>query len=531
VVAAGIAVLVVLALCSSWSALTTWVRLKFVAQLQEELSCDLLRAYLSREYVWFLNRNISRLAQTVLVEVSVVVISCLFCVMRLLSRMVVIVCILAGLVYMNPWVALLTACLLASAYGLIFLNLRARLTEIGGQRIRAEEMRHKLTWEALASVKTNIVLQRDEFFLRRFEHHCRQAFRLTSVQSGLGELPRFLLEFVAFGSVIGMILVIFYQNGDIRSAIPVVSVFTFAAYRLLPALQQSFAYATSIRSNQVSLRHLHAELRGEQASLRCIQPAPQPMAFEQHVVLQSLKFTYPGSDKGVLNGIQLTIKKNTTVAFVGSTGAGKTTLIDLLLGLLQPVSGEIRVDGRVLTPSNIREWQKNLGYVPQDIYLMDDSIRCNIAYGIAPESIDDAAVRRASQVANLHDFVETLPQGYSTEVGDRGVRLSGGQRQRIGIARALYHDPNVLILDEATSSLDGLTEAAVMEAVGKLSNKKTIVLIAHRLATVKGADHIFYLENGIVSGQGTFEELLSENANFRAMSLHGSSSDDAKRGD
>lgn len=520
VVIAGVGVLLVLAGCNLWSAVTSWLSLKLMAWLQQDLCCRLLGNYLAREYVWFLNRNISRLAQTVLLEVTIVVVSCLFALMRLISRLVVIACILVGLIYLNPWVALLTACLLSSAYGLIFLNLRARLGAIGKQRIRAEEMRHKLTWESLSSVKTNIVLQRDQFFLRRFERHCKEAFHLTAIQAGLAEIPRYLLEFIAFGSVIGMILLIFYQNGDLRSAIPAVSVFTFASYRLLPALQQSFAYATSIRTNQVSLDHLHTELCRGREDLRPADAADSVLPFNHRMHIKTVTFKYPGAAKPVLNGIELEIEKNKTVAFVGSTGAGKTTLVDIILGLLNPDGGCVSIDEQALDVSNLRSWQKNLGYVPQDIYLMDDSISSNIAYGIAPEDIDHEAVVKASRIASLHDFITTLPLGYETEVGDRGVRLSGGQRQRIGIARALYHDPGVLILDEATSSLDGLTEAAVMEAVGKLANKKTIILIAHRLATVREADRIFFLENGLVSDQGTFSELTERNSAFRAMAAH-----------
>ncbi len=219
-------------------------------------------------------------------------------------------------------------------------------------------------------------------------------------------------------------------------------------------------------------------------------------------------------------GLSLTIPARTTVGIVGGTGAGKTTAVDLLLGLLEPQAGEIRVDGVAVTAGNLRAWQNAIGYVPQQIFLIDDSVSANIAFGQPKRKIDQAAVERAARIAELHDFVTTeMPQGYDTLVGERGVRLSGGQRQRIGIARALYHDPDVLILDEATSALDNLTEKAVMDAVHNLGHAKTIVLIAHRLSTVRDCDTIFMLERGALIAEGSYDELLEHSREFRAMAV------------
>jgi ABC-type multidrug transport system fused ATPase/permease subunit len=221
-----------------------------------------------------------------------------------------------------------------------------------------------------------------------------------------------------------------------------------------------------------------------------------------------------------LAGLSLQVWAKTTVGIVGGTGAGKTTAVDVLLGLLQPQTGTLRVDGTAITQANLRSWQRAVGYVPQQIFLIDDSVGANIAFGIPLEDRDQAAIEAAARVANLHDFVlSDLPQGYDTHVGERGVRLSGGQRQRIGIARALYHNPEVLILDEATSALDNLTERAVMEAVHTLGRQKTIIMIAHRLSTVRNCDRIFLLEQGRVSAAGTYEELVAGSEVFRRMAV------------
>jgi ABC-type multidrug transport system fused ATPase/permease subunit len=246
--------------------------------------------------------------------------------------------------------------------------------------------------------------------------------------------------------------------------------------------------------------------------------AAVPLRLTERLELEGMRYAYPKSERGALDGLDLAIDARTTVGIVGGTGAGKTTTVDVILGLLAPQAGELRVDGVPVTEANRRGWQNAIGYVPQSIFLTDDSVAANIAFGLPADEIDHAAVERAAKIAELHNFVmDELPEGYATQVGERGVRLSGGQRQRIGIARALYHDPDVLILDEATSALDNLTEKAVMDAVHNLGHAKTIILIAHRLSTVRDCDMIFMLERGRVVARGSYDELLESSQKFRAM--------------
>ena len=243
-----------------------------------------------------------------------------------------------------------------------------------------------------------------------------------------------------------------------------------------------------------------------------------PLPFKDKLELRNVAFQYPETDTPVIKDFSLTIKANTSVAFVGSTGSGKTTTVDILLGLLEPKTGQLVVDGVEVTEDNVAGWQKNLGYVPQLIYLNDDTIARNIAFGVHPTQLDMAAVERAAKLANIHDFItEELPQGYETPVGERGIRLSGGQRQRLGIARALYHNPEVLVLDEATSALDGVTEDSIFNAVDDIGKSKTIVMIAHRISTVRNCHVIYVLEKGRIVAQGTYDELLASSAKFRAI--------------
>jgi ATP-binding cassette, subfamily B, bacterial PglK len=250
--------------------------------------------------------------------------------------------------------------------------------------------------------------------------------------------------------------------------------------------------------------------------------ATPPLPFKHSLDLRNLVFSYPEAKEAAIKKLNLSLKANSSIAFVGSTGSGKTTLVDIILGLLTPDEGELAVDGVAITPKNVRNWQRNLGYVPQHIYLSDNSIAQNIAFGIPKDKIDLTAVEKAARIANLHDFIiNDLPGGYETIVGERGIRLSGGQRQRIGIARALYHDPAVLILDEATSALDNVTEESVFEAIRNVAKSKTAIMIAHRISTVRDCDVIYVIEQGRIVSQGSYEELLGSSDRFRALAQAG----------
>jgi ABC-type multidrug transport system fused ATPase/permease subunit len=304
--------------------------------------------------------------------------------------------------------------------------------------------------------------------------------------------------------------------------IPTLGIFAFSVLRLLPSLQQVYASLASIRSGTAVLDHIHEDYTPILDQL-APQPAAAatlvaPLALTSALELKGLDYAYSAAGRPAVRGIDIRIPARTTIGIVGGTGAGKTTLIDLILGLLTPQAGEIVVDGVAITEANLRAWQRSLGYVPQSIYLTDDTIARNIAFGVPADRIDMQAVERAARIAALHDFVvQDLPKGYETLVGERGVRLSGGQRQRIGIARALYSDPSLLILDEATSALDNITERVVMEAVQNIRADKTIIIIAHRLTTVRQCDAIFLLEKGQVASVGTYDELVAQNETFRKM--------------
>ena len=333
----------------------------------------------------------------------------------------------------------------------------------------------------------------------------------------LGDLPRFAVEAIAFGGMIIVVLYLMSQEGNFANIVPIVVLYAFAGYRLLPALQSIYTDLTALRFVGPTVDGIYDDLK----SLKKVIHKDEniSLSLKKSITLSNISYNYPNAKKTALKNISFEIPARETVAIVGATGSGKTTVVDIILGLIEAQEGILKIDDKTITRDNRASWQQSIGYVPQQIYLSDDTIAGNIAFGLNdPNKINQKAVEKAAKIANLHEFIiNELPHKYNTTVGERGIRLSGGQRQRIGIARALYHNPQVLILDEATSALDNLTEQAVMDAVYNLSNNNiTIIMIAHRLSTVKNCDTIFLLEKGELKGQGSFEKLIETNASFRA---------------
>ncbi len=515
----GIVVFFIILMSNALKALCLWLELRFIHFRLYEISRRLLFSYLSRPYVYFLNQNTSILGKNILQEVSLFTHNILRPCTQILSRLVVVFFILALLVVVDPLLAVVIASTLGGSYILLYYLVQRKLARLGEERFEANSLRSKAAAEAFGGVKDLKVLGRERLFLDQFSRH---AYRMEGnlVKNGLiSQLPSYIMEVLAFGGILIIVLYFLMIRQDIAQTLPVMALYAFAGYRLMPALQGIFSSVTLLRFNLPVLDTLYRDLAGIAGIPAAWQTSTAaPLAFRSRIDLDDITFTYPGADAPVVQGLTLSIEKNTSVGFMGPTGSGKTTTIDILLGLLPPQHGSLRIDGVALTPDTLQAWQKNIGYVPQAIFLSDDSMAANIAFGVPPQEIDLAAVERAARIANLHDFVmRDLPDGYATPIGEKGVRLSGGQRQRIGIARALYHDPEVLIMDEATSALDGVTEEAVIQAIRRLSGKKTIITIAHRLSTLKDCDLIYLMEKGKVVRQEPYEALGGFSENLRAV--------------
>ena len=480
----------------------------------------LLAHYLDQPYAWHLSRNSAGLGAAILSECDRVVGFALLPALKLLAQSVTLVFLIGFLVMVSPGVALAAALGIGGTYGLIFVFVRKRLTRLGGRQALANAGRYRVAQEAFGGIKDVKLMGLEARYGSTYDAPSRELVETATMSQTIGELPRFLLEAIAFGGLVLIILgLLIVQEARLADVLPTLGVFGFAVLKIFPAIQQIYHALTQMRFAAPVLTKLHDELRGSVPAAASVDSAVvAPLPVTRVLALEDLRFAYPAAGRAALDGLSLSIKANTTVGIVGGTGAGKTTAVDLILGLLTPDSGRITVDGTPLGPDTLRAWQNAIGYVPQQIFLTDDTVAANIAFGLPPEARDPAAIERAARLAELHDFViRDLPQGYDTEVGERGVRLSGGQRQRIGIARALYHDPAVLILDEATSALDNLTERAVMDAVRNLAHAKTIIMIAHRLTTVRACDTIFLIEYGKLVAEGTFDALIAGNETFRRM--------------
>ncbi len=513
-VALGSGALLALVISNAWMAATQWAQYRFVRGRTHALSTKLLKHYLFQPYVYFLRRNSGDLSKNVLAEVEQVTGGVLMPGLQLVTRAMVALVIVALLVALDPFLALLVTTVLGGLYGIFYIAVRRTLAGLGASRVAANTARYVAAGEALGAIKDVKLLGKEESFLSRFRKASSEITATVARAQIISDLPRYALETIAFGGVLLIALYLILRGDALQQVIPVLGLYAFAGYRLMPCLQQIFQALSKLRFGAAALENLHKELLGlgtQPVTSRSNGQRPSLLPLYHRLELEELTFTYPGAEAPTLKGITLSISANDTVGIMGPSGSGKTTLVDVILGLLRPEQGTLLVDGTPLTEHNLRAWQATLGYVPQHIYLSDESIAANIAFGVPPAEIDMKAVQHAARLAQIHEFVMSdLPERYWTVVGERGVRLSGGQRQRIGIARALYHDPALLVLDEATSSLDPETEAGVMAAIASLSGTRTILIIAHRESSLQGCDDILWLDSGRLmtqqpaSGAGTW---------------------------
>ncbi|MCV2881834.1 ABC transporter ATP-binding protein [Actibacterium sp. XHP0104] len=518
--------LLVVFISLTFRALGNYAIIRYSTMRGYTLSSRLLQAYLHQPYEWFLERNSAEVNKSILGEVQGLVARIIIPLVRLVGSLMMAAAIIVFLVVLDPLVAVFAAASLGGSYALIYLWLRKRLERLGKESLHANKQRFQLMQEATGGVKEVKLLGLEESYVRRFREPARLVARNAALSQVYSQLPRIALEALTFAILLGIVMTMLLRNGgDIAATIPTLGIFAFAVMRLLPTLQQVYASVSTIRNGAPVLDHIYDDYTDamEQAKEHpVVDRTGNKLPLKDKLELRDLSFSYGDNARAAVEGINLIIPARSTIGVVGGTGAGKTTLIDLMLGLLTPQGGEIVVDGQPLTRENMHSWRRTLGYVPQTIYLTDSTVAQNIAFGVPADKVDMEAVERASRIAALHDFVTSeLPQGYDTIVGERGVRLSGGQRQRIGIARALYHDPLLIIMDEATSALDNLTEREVMEAVQNVRNQKTIIMIAHRLSTVRNCDQIILLERGRIVSQGTFDELVEGNETFRKMASNG----------
>ena len=513
----GLGVLALFLAGNGCRAVTVWMCYRFSWGENHRLSQLLLRHYLRRPYKWFLHHNSADLTKNVIDEVGNVVVNVIQRVCMLMARGSLATLICIGLLLIDPLVAVTTALLLTLIYGIFYRLFQNRLTRLGQMRLDANHLRYKTVLEAISSIKEAKAPYRRDHFLKTYRRHSLQTTELLISGEMMGNLPGYLTEGLTVGAMLAVAVYFLATRGGANNALPEIALYFVAAIRLAPALQDMYRDLVKMKFYLPALERIHEELQDECSTDRGHRDV-RSLRLERAISLESVYYAYPGSEPDVIRDVCLEIPRNTSVALFGKSGAGKTTVADIIAGLLEPREGAMKIDGRILDPERLAGWQMNVGYVPQYVYLLDDTVRHNIAFGVEEERIDDTAVLRAARTANIHEFIlRDLDKGYDTNLGERGIAISGGQRQRIGIARALYSDPEVLIFDEATSALDQPTELAIMEAIQELARKKTLIVIAHRLSTIQVCDTICFLEEGKITDRGSFAELMNSCPSFRAF--------------
>lgn len=519
----GLCSLTVIVMASAMQIARVYVVARFAMMRVHTFSERLLAAYLGQPYQFFMTQHSDKLSTRILVETEQVIKQFLMPAIDFIASSLTLLALIGFLVWLNPTIALSAMAVLGIFYGLVFSGVKNWLQRLGKIRQDANRARYRSVTEAISGAKELKLLGRERDYHRRYlEPSQRMARAVVSIHV-IANTPAVALQAFAFGGFVILSLALLdptaLSTGEALSdIIPLLGTVAFAGQRMMPELSKVYNSAALIQANVVAVDAVHEDLSAFGGKSALPTPTQHGLPLRDHLRIEDVSFIYDEASRAGVSGLTLRIAAGEKIGIIGSTGAGKTTLADLTLGLLRPSSGHIIVDDTHITDENLRSWQRSVGYVPQEIYLVDSSIAENIAFGLNPKDIDMVRVSEAARMAQLERFIlDDLADGFDTKVGERGVALSGGQRQRIGIARALYNDAELIVFDEATSALDTLTEREVMASIEALPGEKTVLIIAHRLSTVKRCDRILVLENGKIVAIGPWDELIEQNAAFREM--------------
>lgn len=520
----GVVVLLLMATGSLISMITVWKMAEFSAKIGSEIGDRLYQYYLYQPWLFHSAGSSAQLTKQIATETHRVTINILNPLMQLNAKLILVIFIVSGLLVFDPYIAAITFVLFALAYIILYRVVRKRIVTNGKEISKTSTDRYKLMSEAFGGIKDVLLLGRQKEFIRRFNLTGGRLAHAQGLNQALTLAPRYFIELIAFSAVILFVLYLIrnYQ-GDMGKVLPILAVYSLAGFKLLPSLQQIYASITTIKGGMAAFESIKNDLVHSAAdqSFQLIDKSYSStesiLEPKYSIVLKNIYFSYPKKNSSALTNINIEIPANSTIGIVGSSGSGKSTLIDLLLGLISPEQGVMKIDDQVITHDNLRAWQNCVGYVPQNIFLSDNTIKENIAFGLEVSQIDMNRLQRAVEMAHLDELIKELPNGLDTRVGERGVQLSGGQRQRIGIARCLYQEASVLIFDEATSALDGVTEKQIMNAIYEFAGKKTVIMIAHRTKTVEKCDTIYLMKHGSVDDSGKYDELYERNNFFKRL--------------
>jgi len=517
----SISLVLIFILKSAYLLFFAYIESRYLNNRRYIISLRMMSTYMQAPYTFRLNKNSSELLKNVNGEVNKIVNNIIQALLRIAKDGFMMITILGFLLYFDPIITLVVLMLSGVGAGSFIFLTQNKLKQYGEEEVELRRKMLKAIYEGISGLKDARILNREKEFIYKFSKEARESANLLILTRIIRQIPRPVVETTA---VMGMMLIsvlLVLQGKPMEAIITTLTLFAMATVRLMPAFQSISSMYTGLQYNLATLNPVYNDLKLLEKEVQQLQEDrknSKKIVFKDRIEINNLTYIYPNSTEKALDNVSLTIPKGKAIAFVGESGAGKTTMVDLLLGLMKPTKGNITVDGTDIH-KNLSGWQKNIGYIPQSIFFADDSIRRNIAFGIPEKEIDDEKIKKAVESAQLGKLQESLPKGLETNIKEHGARLSGGQRQRVGIARALYHNPEVLVMDEATSALDNITEQQITKAIEALIGERTIIMIAHRLTTVMNCDRLYLMENGKIIQEGTYNELVEKSSLFREMAF------------
>lgn len=514
----GILLIITLVISTIISVITVWKLSLFAIRLGTELSDRLYEYYLYQDWTFHLEHNSSFLTKQLSTETNRITGNILNPLMQMNAKFVLSFFMVITLIVYNPIIALVGFLIFFITYSIIYFLIKKLLTDKGRAISKMHELRFKLMIESFGGIKDIILLGKQHNFLNKFKSSSKDLSNFMGTIKGFSEVPRYIVELITYGSIMLLILVIINNGEKDQSLISMLSLYALVGFKLIPAFQNIYGNITKIKANIPAFESVKNDL--ENSCIIKKEISKGVLECKSQIKFDNVSFKYLSKANKVLDKLCINIPVNSFIGIVGASGSGKSTAVDILLGLLTPQSGSVLIDDNQLNSSNIKEWQNNIGYVSQNIFLTEGSIKENIAFGLDEDEIDMEKVKYTVRISCLEEFIDNLEFGLETKVGERGIKLSGGQKQRIAIARALYNNTGILVLDEATSALDGITENYIMDSLYNLIGKRTIVMIAHRLKTVKYCDTIYIMENGTVVDYGKYNKLIQYNELFKNMSEH-----------
>lgn len=511
----GFLLLAIVAISTSAKAFLTYFQLQFVLTREYSIGRRLVVAYLNKPYEWFLSKNSSELGQKILSDANNVVTGALYFLLLLAVHLAITLAMLSLMIVVDPVLMATIFLTVAILYALIYIMNHRRLRSTSEERNSSNAMRFSTVSETFSAVKEVKINRLEESFISIFDFYAQIYSKNMAIAQTIIQLPRYFLEFLAFSALIIVAITMLAEGSGIVDAFPKISLFAFAGYRLLPAIQGTYASVTQLRFTSRQIENLYADLKDLEGSQESLRPNISTMRFAR-IDLDDIFYRYPESEIDVLQGVSMSVRRGQIIGFAGSSGSGKSTLVDVLCGLLTPTSG--RVDAHFLNGETALNCDAlHIGYVSQKVFISNDTLKKNIAFGMPDSMIDDRRVRDCARISQLDDLIADLPEGLDTIIGEGGNALSGGQQQRVAVARALYRTPDLLVLDEATSALDNITEERLMTALTAYMTSISAFIIAHRLETLRRCDIIYVVEDGRIVDSGTYDVLMNNNGFFKSF--------------